>query len=196
VPLALFGVIKDAENRNCREKAITPRHLQRHPEDSPERGRENKDRLWGKPQLQTLERILGRHGKTGTAHRGRRQSHSHGEGQRIPNLLSGTPRFRSNGKALVMSEEFKVFDDIARFVLSSEHGGFLKAFADAWLRADPDNKRLLQKAWANIIVKYDLNAEYAESTGAHREALKEQLGRELTQKEIETSLLSINESMG
>ena len=57
----------------------------------------------------------------------------------------------------------EIFDEIARFVLKSEHGGFLKKMADAWLQADPENKAILRGAWAEIIVKYDLNVEYVQS---------------------------------
>ena len=58
----------------------------------------------------------------------------------------------------------EIFDEIARFVLNSEHGSFLKKMADAWLHADPENKEILRGAWAEIIVKYDLNVEYVIST--------------------------------
>lgn len=57
----------------------------------------------------------------------------------------------------------EIFDEIARFVLNSEHGSFLKKMADAWLHADPENKTILRGAWAEIIVKHDLNAEYVQS---------------------------------
>lgn len=61
---------------------------------------------------------------------------------------------------------YKLFDDIAHFVLyKSNHGDFLKKMADAWLHADNRNKAILKEAWATIIVNYDLNAEYVESRG-------------------------------
>lgn len=51
-------------------------------------------------------------------------------------------------------------DKIARCVVDSEHGRFLRTFADAWLRADIHNKRILKKAWETLVAKYHLNEEY------------------------------------
>jgi len=50
-------------------------------------------------------------------------------------------------------------DNVAQHVVASTHGDFLKALAEAWLRADRSNKRILFSAWAAIVVKYDLDKE-------------------------------------
>ncbi|MBA7685888.1 hypothetical protein ES703_94319 [subsurface metagenome] len=50
-------------------------------------------------------------------------------------------------------------DDIARNIINSRHGSFLKSIADAWLRADRDNKQILKPAWVTIIEKYGLDKE-------------------------------------
>uniref|UniRef100_A0A6M3JHB1 Uncharacterized protein n=1 Tax=viral metagenome TaxID=1070528 RepID=A0A6M3JHB1_9ZZZZ len=52
--------------------------------------------------------------------------------------------------------EFGRLDDVARAIVYGSRGSFLKAFANAWLRADPFNKRILREAWEEIIEKYDL----------------------------------------
>ena len=49
--------------------------------------------------------------------------------------------------------------EIAIHVIHSNHGSFLKVMADAWLRADYANKRILKPAWAAIVTKYDLDKE-------------------------------------
>lgn len=41
----------------------------------------------------------------------------------------------------------------------NNHGGFLKAFADTWNRADGDNKVILREAAIKLIEKYDLMKE-------------------------------------
>ena len=40
-----------------------------------------------------------------------------------------------------------------------KHGHFLRAFAMAWLRADPGNLKILEKASKELISKYNLNRE-------------------------------------
>ena len=52
--------------------------------------------------------------------------------------------------------EFGRLDDVARAVVYGSRGSFLKAFANAWLRADPFNKRILREAWDRLVEKYDL----------------------------------------
>jgi hypothetical protein len=53
-------------------------------------------------------------------------------------------------------------DDVALQILQSRHGSFLKAFADAWLKADPYNKGILKTAWLTLIEKYDLHTSEME----------------------------------
>ena len=53
-------------------------------------------------------------------------------------------------------------DTVALRILQSRHGSFLKAFADAWLKADPYNKGILKTAWLALIEKYDLNSKEKE----------------------------------
>ena len=53
-------------------------------------------------------------------------------------------------------------DAVALQILRSRHGNFLKAFADAWLKADPHNKGILKTAWLTLIEKYDLNPKEKE----------------------------------
>ena len=55
--------------------------------------------------------------------------------------------------------EFGHLDDVARAVLFSRRGQFLVTFAQAWLRADAFNKRILRGAWESLIKKYDLEEE-------------------------------------
>ena len=50
---------------------------------------------------------------------------------------------------------------IAVEVVNSDRSDFLRTLADAWLKADKSNKRILKPAWAAIVTKYDL-AEEAE----------------------------------
>lgn len=50
--------------------------------------------------------------------------------------------------------------EIAVHVYNSDHGDFLKAFADAYTRADPYNERILRQAWLTLIQKYGLEEEY------------------------------------
>ena len=51
-------------------------------------------------------------------------------------------------------------DKIARGVIESEHGNFLKKIADAWLHADIHNKRILKRAWQTLVEKYRLHKEF------------------------------------
>lgn len=53
-------------------------------------------------------------------------------------------------------------DTVAIRILQSRHGSFLKAFADAWLKADPYNKGILKTAWLALIEKYDLDTREKE----------------------------------
>lgn len=55
--------------------------------------------------------------------------------------------------------EFGLLDRIAHRVFYSRHGGFLRKFADAWLHADAENKRILKPAWLILIDKYGLDDE-------------------------------------
>ena len=55
--------------------------------------------------------------------------------------------------------EIHRLDVIAYDVYNSDRGSFLKAQADAWTKADPMNKRILQAAWSTLVVKYDLDKE-------------------------------------
>lgn len=56
-------------------------------------------------------------------------------------------------------EEFLRLDDIAVDVFNGKRGGFLRKFADAWLHADPQNKRIIKPAWAALIRKYNLEED-------------------------------------
>ena len=47
-------------------------------------------------------------------------------------------------------------DEIARKVFHNHHGSFLTTFADAWLRADKQNKEILKAVWIRLILKYRL----------------------------------------
>ncbi len=49
--------------------------------------------------------------------------------------------------------------EIACAVYNSDRSDFLKTFADAWLKADKSNKRILKPAWSAIVVKYALGNE-------------------------------------
>ena len=46
---------------------------------------------------------------------------------------------------------------IAMDVYRGNRGSFLKAIADAWCKADPNNKRILRPAWTRIVEKYGLD---------------------------------------
>ena len=57
-------------------------------------------------------------------------------------------------------QECKIrLSEIAYAVYNSNRGSFLKAIADAWMKADPFNKMILAPAWMRIITKYDLEKE-------------------------------------
>ena len=64
-----------------------------------------------------------------------------------------------------------ILDDIAMHIVESEHGIFLRKFADTWLKADPDNRALMKDAWIILIIKYGLNVEYAKYVGVDPESL-------------------------
>ncbi len=55
---------------------------------------------------------------------------------------------------------------IAIHVVNSNHGSFLKVFADAYLRADRDNERILHDVWISLISKYNLDKEFLEEKEA------------------------------
>lgn len=48
----------------------------------------------------------------------------------------------------------EVLRSIAVRVYHGDHGGFLRTFADAYLLADKENKKILRPAWMQIIDKY------------------------------------------
>lgn len=49
--------------------------------------------------------------------------------------------------------------EIAVHAVHSNHGDFLKACADAYLRADQENEKILRPAWLMLIEKYRLDKE-------------------------------------
>jgi len=49
--------------------------------------------------------------------------------------------------------------EIAVQVYHSDRDAFLKAMADAWLKADPSDKRILRPAWVAIVIKHGLAKE-------------------------------------
>ena len=58
--------------------------------------------------------------------------------------------------------EFNSLDKMAIAVAHSNHGSFLKSYADAWLRADVPNKRLMKPVWLVLIDKYSLDKDLEE----------------------------------
>ena len=62
--------------------------------------------------------------------------------------------------------EFGLLNRIAHHVYHSDHGGFIRKFADAWLHADADNKMILKPAWIRLIDKYSLEKELEEEAEA------------------------------
>ena len=68
--------------------------------------------------------------------------------------------------------EFGRLDEIAVDVYHGHRGGFIRKFADAWHHADAFDKRLIQRAWEAIILKYGLE-EDPEGTGKPLEPLEE-----------------------
>ena len=55
-----------------------------------------------------------------------------------------------------------ILREIAVNVVHSDHGDFLKTFADAYLRADQENEKILRPAWLVLINKYGLDKEVSE----------------------------------
>ena len=66
---------------------------------------------------------------------------------------------------------------IAVRVVNSQHGGFLRTFADAYLRADQENERILRPAWLVLVDKYGLDEECELAQGEY-EAMEEKPTRE------------------
>jgi len=62
-------------------------------------------------------------------------------------------------------EEFERLCAIAVDVFNGRRGSFLKKYADAFLHADPYNKRLMRPVWEAFIRKYNLE-EDPTGTGA------------------------------
>lgn len=62
-----------------------------------------------------------------------------------------------------MSETYHInlitLNRIATNVVHSNHGSFLKALADTWLRSDVENRAILRPAWTKIVKKYNLDKE-------------------------------------
>ena len=58
--------------------------------------------------------------------------------------------------------EFGRLDDVARAMLDSGHGRFVRLFAQTWLQGSVENKRLLKPTWAVIIEKYGLEEDLEE----------------------------------
>ena len=56
---------------------------------------------------------------------------------------------------------------IAIETANSNHGDFLKNMANAWLRAEPSNRIILENAWRDLINKYDLAKEYSKEIKEH-----------------------------
>ena len=61
------------------------------------------------------------------------------------------------------NDEVKRLNAVAGYIADSNYGDFLRALADAWLLADPSDKRILFSAWAAIVCKYSL---YKEAEGS------------------------------
>lgn len=55
--------------------------------------------------------------------------------------------------------DVKRLTKIANEVYNGNYGYFLKVMADAWIVADSANRRIIKRAWAAIVRKYDLEAE-------------------------------------
>jgi len=49
-----------------------------------------------------------------------------------------------------------VLHTVALRVYTGDYGSFLKAFADAYLLADMENREILRPTWRQFIEKYDL----------------------------------------
>lgn len=52
-----------------------------------------------------------------------------------------------------------ILRSIAVNVVHSKHGDFLRVFADAYLRADLENEKVLRHTWLVLITKYGLDEE-------------------------------------
>jgi len=61
-----------------------------------------------------------------------------------------------------MTSPEDILREIAVNVVHSDHGDFLKTFADAYLRADQENEKILRPAWLVLINKYGLDKEVSE----------------------------------
>lgn len=55
--------------------------------------------------------------------------------------------------------EIRRLEEIALEVYHGDRGSFVKAMADAWLKADLSNKRILQPVWRAIVTKYGLEED-------------------------------------
>jgi len=61
-----------------------------------------------------------------------------------------------------MTSTEDILHKIAVNVVHSNHIDFLKTFADAYLRADQENEKILRPAWLVLIDKYGLDKEASE----------------------------------
>jgi len=62
-----------------------------------------------------------------------------------------------------------ILHEIAVNVIHSKHSVFLYAVADAYLRADSENEKILRPAWLVLIDKYKLDKEYEPTQAAEAE---------------------------
>ena len=77
--------------------------------------------------------------------------------------LSQTQSLRRKGRVNFNDiVDLEKLNAVALKILKSRHGSFLKAFADAWLKADSYNKGILKTAWLTLIEKYDLHTSEME----------------------------------
>lgn len=60
--------------------------------------------------------------------------------------------------------EFARLDRIAVDVYHGQRCRFIRKYADAWLSADANNKRLMRSAWVELVIKYNLEVD-PEGTG-------------------------------
>ena len=84
---------------------------------------------------------------------------------RILDSICGIQTYRRNlvsseygGRCLMASDGEYVtrLNAIAIDAAGSKRSLFLRSLANAWLYADPENKRILRQAWAKVIIKYGL----------------------------------------
>ena len=68
-----------------------------------------------------------------------------------------------------MNQPDAILQIIAVEVVNSNHGDFLKHFANAWLKTDRANKVILKPAWLMLVNKYQLEEEYFEAIERHLE---------------------------